>query len=309
MTMPTFLVIGAPKCGTTALYHFLISHPQVFMSSLKEPHFFAFEGQKPDYRGPKDHWFNDVSVVDLEGYRALFEEVRNEKAVGEVSPNYLYYPQAPQRIKKHIPRAKLIAILRHPADRAYSAYSQLRRDGREPLENFTDALAAEHRRRADNWSPIWHYTELGYYHRQLRRFYKQFDRSQIKAYLYEDLEQHPLAFIRDVYNFLEIDTKFTPNLNLRVNVSGVPRSALVDGFYKFLTKPHPVKPLLKPLVPLKLRKKIISLLSSAIEKYNLDRPKMSDDIRRTLTEQYVDDIRQLQELIGRDLTPWLEPTV
>src|SRR5215218_4707583 len=123
MTMPNFLIIGAGKSGTTSLYHYLGQHPEVFMSPMKEPKFFCFEGERPNFRGPgDDEEINRKCVTTIDAYRALFDGVACEKAVGEASSMYLYYPKAPERIDHHVAGVRLIAVLRNPVDRAYSSY-------------------------------------------------------------------------------------------------------------------------------------------------------------------------------------------
>lgn len=134
MTLPNFLIIGAAKAGTTSLYHYLAQHPQIYMSPIKEPNFFALEERCVDFRGPGDHlYIKQFSVTELERYRSLFQGVTHEQAVGEASPLYLYSPVAPARSHRYVPEMKLIAILRHPVDRAYSAFLHLLRDEREPI--------------------------------------------------------------------------------------------------------------------------------------------------------------------------------
>jgi len=98
VTLPNFFVIGAGKSGTTSLWRYLEQHPEVYMSPIKEPKFFAFEGGVPDFRGPKTPW----AVTDLEAYRALFAGVSEEKALGEASAYYLYTEEAPERIRHHV---------------------------------------------------------------------------------------------------------------------------------------------------------------------------------------------------------------
>src|SRR5918998_2242905 len=123
MTMPNFLLIGAMKAGTTAFYQLLDKHPQVYMSPNKEPNFFAFEGEKLDFRAPSDiEGLNRHAVTEIEEYQALFDGVSGEKAIGEASHWYMYKPEASGRIKHHLPEAKLIAVLRDPAERAYSEF-------------------------------------------------------------------------------------------------------------------------------------------------------------------------------------------
>src|SRR5260370_35932481 len=144
VTMPNFLILGAAKSGTDALCNYLGQHPQVFMCPNKEPNFFVAEGQTDiPYRGPGDHevlerW--DMWVSTLERYQALFADVADERAVGDGTTWYLYHERAPERIHHHVPDAKLIAILRNPVDRAYSAYTMLLRDRRETVGDFARAL-------------------------------------------------------------------------------------------------------------------------------------------------------------------------
>jgi hypothetical protein len=112
MTMPNFLIIGAGKSGTTSLYHYLGEHPDVFMSPVKEPGFFVYEGETLRFCGPGDDKANRKFITDISSYQALFEAVSHENAVGEASPSYIYRKKASEQIWHHLPDAKLIAILR-----------------------------------------------------------------------------------------------------------------------------------------------------------------------------------------------------
>ena len=145
MSMPNFLIIGAAKSGTTSLYAYLEQHPQAYLSPKKEPEFFSYEGREVDFNGPKgeeqaNHGIKQHITANIEEYRALFRGASDEKAIGEASTMYLYSPQAPSRIKHYIPKVKLIAIFRNPVDRAYSTFSYLTLQGREPLSEFSQAL-------------------------------------------------------------------------------------------------------------------------------------------------------------------------
>jgi len=299
MTMPNFLVVGARKAGTTSLYHYLKQHPEVFMSPVKEPNFFAIEGDRADYNGPDaDSRVNRWSVADPEDYRALFSEAGGAKATGEASPAYLCDPVAPERIKAHVPEAKLIAVLRDPAERAYSAYMHQVRDGRETLP-FTEALDAEEWRTRANWAPAWRYKAESFYLEGLSRYYELFGREQVRVYLYEDLSADPRGVMRDAYSFLGVDDSFTPDTARRHNPSGVPRSRLLVSVLK---RPNPLKSVLKPLLPEGLRGRI----SEGLQRRNLAKaPPMEPEVRGRLVELYRDDVARVQDLIGRDLSPWL----
>jgi hypothetical protein len=298
--MPNFLVIGAQKSGTTALYHYLRQHPQVYMSPVKEPHFFVFENKDVDYRGPRDREIlSQMVVTEIEAYSKLFGGVTDETAVGEASAGYLHSPEAPGHIRRHAPGAKLIAVLRDPAERAYSSFLHMTRDGREPLDDFEHALEVEEARIRDNWAPIWHYKRAGFYRPQLERYFEAFGRGRIRVYLYEDLREDPLGMLRDVFSFLGVDDDFRPNVSLRHNVSGVPRSRALHGL---LGRSHPLKSAVKPFVPEVARLRLVTSLRN----HNLSRPSpLSPRIRGRLIENYREDILRLETLIGRDLSGWL----
>ena len=297
--MPNFLIIGAAKAGTTALYHYLKQHPQIFMPPVKEPNFFALEGQKPNFRGPgDDEAINRFSITDIEAYQALFEGAENALAIGEASPLYLYSPDAPRRIRRYVSNAKLIVILRNPVERAYSHFLHFVRDGREPHTDFRRALIEEERRIREHWEWAWHYKAVGFYFIQLKRYYELFDLEQIRVYLYEDFKEKPMELLCDIFRFLGVDDDFKPDVSLRFNVSGVPRNKVLHAF---LSKPHPVKSLLKPLIPVKLRQRLVVTLQNR----NLAKPELPAAVRKELVDLYREDILKLQALIKRDLSHWL----
>jgi hypothetical protein len=301
MTMPNFLIIGAGKSGTTSLYHYLKQHPEVYMSPVKEPKFFALEGKTLDFCGPGDDvHMNRKSITDIGAYRALFRGVTNEKAVGEASTLYLYSPEAPVRIKHHIPHARLIAILRNPVDRAYSSFIQRVQKGDEPLSDFVQALQQEENRVRNNWAPRWQVKRIGFYHVHLMRYYDIFERNQIKVFLYEDLKGDPVGVAQSAYRFLGVEDSFVPDVSLVHNPSGIPKS---EALQMLLKKPNPLRSVLKLVVPEGLRPR----LTAYLENRNIVRaPPLEVDVRRELVESYRADILKLEKLIGRDLSKWLE---
>lgn len=300
--MPNFLVIGAMKSGTTALYYYLEQHPQIFMSPVKEPNFFAFEGEDLTLRWPGDtKGINSVSITDIESYRRLYSRITDEKAAGEASHWYLYSPKAVGRIKYHVPEAKLIAILRNPVDRAYSHFLHSVRTGTESVTDFAEALREE---RNDLRSPELRedYFARGLYSEQLERYFDVFDRDQIRIYLYEDLSSAPLDTLRDIFRFLEVDKTFVPDISLRRNVSGFPKNRFLD---KVLRRPHPLKRALKLYLPIPVRRRLSSAFDG-IKSRNLAKPPQLDsELRGRLRESYRKDVVHLQGLIGRDLSAWL----
>ena len=299
MTMPNFLVIGAAKAGTTSLYSYLKDHPQIYMSPHKEPRFFALEGEPIDFQGPGD-LTRFRFVTDIESYHALFEGVSNEVAVGEASPWYLYVPKAPERIRHHIPNARLIAILREPVERAYSNFLHAVREGLEPLTDFTQAMKAEENRIRNNWSYRWHYKQKGFYYVQLKRYYELFDRDQIRLYLYDDFMTNPINLLQDIFRFLGVDDTFVPDTSQKHNVSLIPRNKALDKLFR---QPNSMKSVLKPFLPSRLRQQVkTNLINLNLQK----KPQLLPEVRKQLLDEYREDILRLQELIQRDLSRWLK---
>jgi hypothetical protein len=298
--MPTFLLIGAAKSGTSAVYAYLRQHPQVFCSPAKEPGFFAFEGCKVGFRGPGDRKYNRQCVTEIDRYRALFREGAAKPVRGEASTVYLYHPEAPGRIQRHVPNVKLLGILRNPVERAFSGHRFLVRDGLEPLPAFEDALAAEDERVAANWQHIWHHRRLGFYSEQLERYFQRFSPDQMLIVLYEDFERAPVAMLQRMFGFLGVDAEFEPDVSLRYNVSGRPRSRLLHAA---LARPNAAKDALKGVLPAVLRRRLrASLMAKNIRR---DDSRLAPETRRALVDLYRDDIRRLERLIQRDLSHWL----
>ncbi|RYX85302.1 sulfotransferase [bacterium] len=220
---PNFIIIGAAKAGTTAIYHYLNQHPQVYLTPLKETNYFALRGQQLNFQGPGDDLYvNRLSITAPEAYRAQFDGVRDEIAIGEASPLYLYHPLVAGRIHEELPDTKIIAILRDPVSRAYSAYLHLIRDGREPHRDFETAMNHEQQRIADNWEHIWHYVSMGRYYEQLQRYYDLFPAENIKTYLYRELLFDPRSLLHDIQRFIGVDEQFTCNTSMRYNEASLP---------------------------------------------------------------------------------------
>ncbi len=302
MTMPNFLVIGAPKAGTSALYSYLQQHPQIFMSAVKEPHFFSFENEEIKAKGPGDIERLAGTVTRLEDYQKLFESVSDEIAIGEASTTYLSSDKAAGRIKYHLPQVKLIAILRNPVDAAYASFLHLRRDGDEPINDFALALQQEEERIAKKWEGIWNYKNRGFYYQQVKRYFDIFNREQIRIYRYEDFKSEPAKILQDIFAFLEVDQSFTPDMSEKYNVSAMPKNQALN---RLLVKPNPFKSTINLILPQDFR----SQIATKIKSWNLSqyqKPQMSPEIRQQLTWGYREDILQLQDLIEQDLSSWLE---
>lgn len=300
-TMPNTMIIGAAKSGTTSLYDYLRQHPDVFMSPVKEPRFFAYAETPPAMVGPGDAASNEAAgaVYTLEDYQDLFAGATTETVVGEASPVYLYDADAPRLIRQHCPDAHLIAILRNPIDRAYSHFLHLVRSGREPLRDFAAALDAEEHRVEQGWEWSWHYRRMGYYGTQLQRYLGTVDREQVHVYRFKHLKEDPVRFAQTVYRDLGIDPGFTPDTSLRRRTTGFPK---LEWLQSFIHNPdHPIRKASRYLLPEPVRDRVLTSVKNA----NLEKPPMSDAVRARLRDAYREDVQQLGTILDRDFSDWL----
>ncbi|HTQ55187.1 MAG TPA: sulfotransferase [Bryobacteraceae bacterium] len=295
--LPDFLVIGAARAGTTSLYRYLKSHPQIYLSPIKEPKYFAYPETRPTLVGPRR---NSPLVWKIEDYRRLFQARAGEIAAGEMSPQYLYSECAPAAIRRLIPQAKLIAILRDPAERAFSHFCHNRSGGVEPLSDFAAALAAEDERMAQGWWSSFHYRHRGYYARQLNRYLKLFPREQILVLLYDDMLADCHAFLRRICAFLGIDESHKFDTTERDNATvGIPRSPILR---RFLRSAGPAKSTIRTALPLAVRSRLFRWFSRLVLQ---PRPVLQPGVRAQLVSGFRPEILELQECICRDLSGWL----
>ena len=295
--MPNFLVIGASRSGTTALHNYLRQHPDVFMPASKEPNFFLADGHPLSFSGPAADWVNN-SVSALDDYQALFEPGARHLARGEASPLYLFFDNAPAAIKARVPDVRMIAVLRDPAEQAYSHFMYAKRNMLEPLDDFTAALAKEDERIAAGWQPMFHYASFPRYGEQLARYFQHFDRSQIQLFLYEEFDARPLPVLSEMFAFIGVDEGFEPDVSYRPNASGRPKNKLLQDA---VMSPHLLTRVAGAMLPQGLRQRIKDVISGR----NVEREELPADAKAILRARQREDTLRLQDLIGRDLSGWL----
>jgi hypothetical protein len=294
MTQPHFMIIGTMKGGTTLLWDALDQHPAVFMSTIKEPHYFSTLAAAPGLPALEG---DDPLFREQAAYAKLFAEAQPGQLIGEASTSYLHTPGTAAQIYAALPAAKLICILRNPIDRAYSHYLYLVRKGVEDARDFESALAQESARTAAH-VPFGRYGFIGLYHQHLREYLRYFAREQIYICRFEELTKQPSVTYPAIFNFLGIDPNFTPDTSVTRNPSGVPKNRWLDAL---ITRPNPVRNFLQPRLPRWLYRKATQLRDQ-----NLTKPTMLPATRASLGAYYQDEIFALGELLEKDLTPWLQ---
>jgi len=285
---PTFLIIGAGRSGTSSLYSYLGQHPEIYMSPVKEPKFFAVD--KEDIEGYKH---DERYVVEEQEYLQLFDAVSNERHWGEASPTYLHNEKAPRRIYDVVPDAKLIAVLRNPIDRAYSHYGLNVRLGRREEGTFGTLV-----RGTTPGDPFWEkYIVPGFYHAQLRQYQEYFDEEQFSIHLFSEFVDETSRVVTELFEFLGVDPAFEPDLRVQRNASGVPRLWIL---YRLLEGHREPVATLKQFFPDALRRSLAALRDRLLQ----DRSGMDAETRRRLRDIYHEDVRKLQDLLGRELDHW-----
>jgi len=302
MPKPDFIIVGAPKSGTTSLWGYLSQHPDVFMPEKKEPMYFC--GYKPGFQGPLSEGYNRNMVVDKSEYLKLFFPAGPDQMVGEASTDYLSCPEAPARIHAWNPETKIIIMLRNPIERARSEHQHLLRDQHESLE-FIDALMLENERLVQGFVPLFCHIRRGLYAEAVRKYLDMFGSNNVRIYLFDDLIADADKIYRNLLDFLELKY-FEIDLGQKWNVSGIPKSRLIQGAYLLWNragKDARWKRIAQNLVP---SREIRHRVRDALLRMNLEKGrKQTREENAYLIKKFESDIHDLERILDRDLGHWL----
>lgn len=285
---PNLLLVGAAKAGTTSLHSYLGQHPAIFMSRVKEPHYFSRIVLSPEravYVAPR--------IWDDAGYLALFADARDEAYVGESSPSYLYDAAAAVAIQAARPDARILIVLRDPVERAFSHYLNDFRSGLDK-RSFRSAMADELARPERRIGRESMYLLVGQYAPQVERYQRLFP-GRTHVLVFEEFFRDVNVQLGGLFVALGLDP--SPAADLRIealNVHRAPRHSLAQKTLRSTTLRRAVR----ALVPQPLRSAAReSLMHSAAK------PEMDRDVRASLRDYYAEDQRRLSDLLGRSL-PW-----
>lgn len=285
---PNFFIVGAAKAGTTSLYTYLRQHPQIYMSPVKEPHFFS----KPHI--PPEHLYLYQFVSDEDEYLRLFADAGKHISIGEASTSYLWDAECPRQIHERIPSAKIIVSLRDPIDRAYSHYLMTVRDGIQSLP-FYEALLENLAGTRTSFSCL--YIELGLYYEQIKRYLDTFGPEQVLVLMFEDLKQDPREGLEQVADFLNLDRN--PMQAIRFDAVHNPYLALRNKLARGILGIHSLAlhKIYRALLPQSLR---IFVRNRVLYKEK-DKPPLDPQSRALLQKIYAPELDALEKLLKRDL--------
>jgi hypothetical protein len=292
--LPDFVVVGAPKCGTTSLHHYLGQHPDVFLPSQKELHHFSHPELERNSNGPGDARVLRSACATRERYAAFFAGAERAGAVGEVSPSYLYYhATVAERLRAALGEARIVVVVRDPIEKAWSQYMHLVRDDRERL-SFPEALAAEEQRTRDGWAALWRYAGSSLYAEGIEHYRSVFGPERVRVIAQEDLRRDPAAVVAELFAFVGVDPGFAPRVDRTYHRSGAPRSRLLAR----ALSSGPLGALARSLLPDGLRTRLRSRLQDA---NTGPRGAIDAASRESLRARFAADVRSLEALLGREL--------
>lgn len=294
---PDFFIVGAPKCGTTAMAEYLGQHPDIFMPARKEPHFFG-----SDIRGPGQ-------VENEADYLGLFAPARPGQLVGEASVWYLMSTQAAREIRARCPDARIIIMLRNPVEMLYSLHSQLIYNDDEDITDFAEALRAEPERKLGRRIPSSNpmrqclfYRETVQYAPQVQRYLETFGRDRVHIIFFDDFKRDTSSMVAGTFDFLGVDPAVrvdTPVVNANKGIR--------SQFWRRFLKAPPGWALAagRVLCPTRaMRNAVWRKLAWANVSHKRRKP-MSPELRASLQRELAPAVRELASLLKVDLTRWL----
>lgn len=296
---PNFFIFG-PAAGSTSMYYYLKDHPEIFMSEIKEPLYFRKDlvprgNLKNRYGSPKE-------------YYKLFQNVNNEKIIGDATPTYIYSDIAIKEIKREIGKPKVIIMLREPVSFIISSHHYAYTNGYENIKDLKQALDAERiRMKSLKNPPIVSEKELTYYSYVLKKIYrnvekciKTFGRKNVKIILQSELRKNPEKIYKEILVFLEVNPNFKPKFG-KHNIQREVRSrSLMKTIRKVEELPPTIIKLIKISVPKKIRDYIKNSNSQVKSKKQID-----PEIKKRIKQEFAKDVTQLGKVTRKNLSSWV----
>ena len=299
---PNLFIVGAPKSGTTSLYEYLKDHPQVFMSVVKEPCYFAAD-LAFDHSGNFLVYERDAKLYD-----DLWTDAGDARVLGEGSTRYLYSHDAPALIHKASPDARIVAMLRNPVDMIHSLHAHKLAAGTEDITDFKEALNSEADREQGRRLPAHSNPKLSTYRdrakfgEQLPRWFDEFGRDNVRVIIFEDMVKDSPAEFRSLLEFLGIDPNYTPESFAAHNTAHGARSTLIRRVLNGRFPQWLVWGLLPTIVgDARTRGFVRRFRHSWFHRKPITRGKISVELRQRLEDDFAPDVARLSALLGRDM--------
>ena len=294
--LPDFIVMGAPKCGTSAAYHYLSQHPDVFIPKAKEQHFFCTD-------------LNTQKPITFQEYKASFEGYENEKRIGDVAVLYMYSKTAIHEIQKLLGNIQVVCLLRHPVEAVYAMHNQMLWGDQENEPDFRKALDLEAERKHGLHLPrnLYQHPDLLQYRatfrfgEQLERILNVLPRENVHLIFQEDLRANTEKQIRELFRFLEVDANVPIQFDV-VNASKKIRSPLLQKM--FFDKASPLRRIGSVILSNRNLKRTVVNFIRESNSVKAKRDPLPHDLKIELCEYYRSDIEKLEIICDRNLDHW-----
>ena len=288
---PNLIIAGATKCGTTSIYKYLNQHPDISFCEPKEPNYFIKKYLLNV--NPKDRIIKSIlksSILNEKEYFKLFNGLKKFKYRGEASVQYLFHHKiSAKEIALSLDQPKIIIVLRNPVDRAVSNWKYIDID----QQNFETALGNESNLKKNGFSSFFLYKSQGFYYESVKCYFEYFE--NVKVLIYEEFKESPRKCLDEITDFLEID-RYDFNTSVIYNKSKQNYIGRNSFFKKIYTKAK-IRKLIKSVDEKILFKTLIKFFYKEKKINNLN-------LRNKLIDDYMSDIRKLENLIGKNLSKW-----
>lgn len=285
-----FFIVGAPKAGTTSLYHYLDEHPEIEMSSHKEPNFFS------DLPIQEQGMYYSKNRIDtIEKYHGLFSKEDKGVIFGEASVSYLFYNEVAEKIKEYNLDAKIIIMLRNPIDRAFSHYLMDYRLGliKESFESIINKTS----KNVNAHLFYQQYIKVSEYSNQIERYLKEFSKNNLLFIDYEEFKKDTSGIVSRVYSFLDLHSEHIPNVYKKYNAFTMPKNNLIRLIYSFVF----IRKILNWILP----EKLITGIRSLLFKHD-QQPELCKRTRTQLKQYFKADVLKLNQMIDQDFSKWIK---
>jgi len=284
---PNFFIVGAPKAGTTSLYKYLKTVPEICMSATKEPNYFSVNC------APTDHPLLRP-IRNKNEYLSLFKNVKGQKIIGDASPLYLADPDAPNLIHQVSPNSKILISLRDPIERAYSHHLMHQSRGL-----ITTSFHEQIKKEVDcggDISNVFLILKFSFYFEDIKRFLKKFKQNQVKIVLFEEFKKNPKDVINEIFQFLKINRSVH---DFKEQIHNPFQTEVPKGrISKYILENKRMKEIASKVLPYDdqkfLKKKILMKIST-------EKPQMLDEDRKFLIDFYCKDVAKMEFLLKRKL--------
>jgi hypothetical protein len=281
-----FFIVGAPKSGTTSLYHYLNQHQDICMSLIKEPNYFSSEELND-----QGLYYKAKTISKLESYHKIFIQEKDHQLLGEASVSYLFYQNVPLKIYKYNPTAKIIILLRNPIERAHSHYLMDYRLGHTKIS--LDAILNDSSVK-DHALLYQQYIELGFYYNQVKRYVDVFGHDNVCVMLYDQLKENNEELTNNIIRFLNVDLNHGINFKTPYNRSKSSTNKIIQKLYSLT--------FIRKSVSFLFPNSIISYINKIF--FNNKENSLSTRLEDKLYNLYSEDILLLEKMLKIDLSSW-----